>query len=144
MRLYIKVTDDVGTPIPRSEWRTRVEVTLNAPALDAVLDVRTVGDLHRAKLRKLGGSYLRLARPVEDPPRRFGSARSHASFRKSMLALLKKKAVRDVVEALRQGNATQHETGMVTYKTVPQLTTPIKTALDNYTRGVARLVAKAS
>ena len=62
VKLYIKITDN-NFPIPRAKWRTRMEVTLNAPLLSAILGVRTVRDMQHADMRKLTKEFLRLYSP---------------------------------------------------------------------------------
>lgn len=138
VKLYIKVTDNEQA-IPRAKWRTRMEVTLNAPPLQAVLGVRTVRDMLDADMRSLVNEYLRLYSP--QPLRRARSKTCSVALSAMIDDHLRKLVQADVDAAVARGNFALVEEGMVTYAPVPDLDKSILDASGRFQRSIRRAKA---
>jgi hypothetical protein len=134
VKLYLKVTDD-GADLPRNKWRVRMEVTLNAAAIVEVLGVATLHDLQHADMRTLVNEYLRLTSPQPAPPK----VRMPSTVIGAMLiSQLRKRAVQDAAAAVRNGNFTQLEEGMITFAPVQDLDRSILAAAGEFQRAMRR------
>lgn len=140
VKLYIKVTDN-HQPIPRALWRTRMEVTLNAPPLGHVLGVRAMRDLLDADMRKLVKEYLQLYSPQ---PMRAGKAK-FARSEPALAAFLTDRvngiSARDTSAAVADGNFTQLEDGSVEFSPATTLNRSIRSAAEEFQRSLGRAKA---
>lgn len=137
LKVYLKVSDN-GKDLPRSEWRVRLEVTLNSAALQEVMGVSTVRDLIFADYRALAREYFRFARPEPAPllPKR---PRKRAPLMARLAPVyLHRYAQRRALDATKHGNFTQFDDGWVTYKTAPELTRVASAAADEHRRALNR------
>lgn len=135
VRLYIK-TADHGAPLPREDWHVRVEITLNGPALIASVGARNVGDLASVNLRKLATTYLSMSRPLAVPVR--VRVKSNPIFTEMFNRRFRSVADQDAKLATINGNFTQFEGGMVSFRKVPSLTELVADALYEYSRSVRK------
>lgn len=137
VRLYLKVTDDVGQAIPRSKWRTRIEVTANGPVLRDVMGVISVRDLQGADWRSLVREYLRLHSAQPRPPNRLKRA-SPSRPLAALLSTATRRAHQDAQAAMTHGNFTAEEDGMVEFAAAADLDRPIFAAVDSFRRAIQR------
>lgn len=136
IRLYIKVTDK-RLPIPRPQWRTRIEVTLNSPPLAAILNVRRLEDLATANLRVLATHYMRLTVTTPTKPPKF-----HPDLAAPLRALLTERFVtlasRDRHGSVARGNFSVADGGFVDHHRNPDLTEMLCDAIYDYSRAIAK------
>jgi hypothetical protein len=142
VRLYVKVEDD-RKPMPAHAWCVRVEVTLNGPALAAVLDAHVVEDLIGAKLRRLGTEYLSLHRAIPDP----GKLRARRGTSKSLIAAInagvRDHSHRQATRSAREGNYRMMRDGMIRFKPAPGLSRFTRDALTEFSRAAKRRGGKS-
>lgn len=122
VRLYCKTTDS-GRTLPQSEWRVRVEVTLNGARL-AQEGVINVGHIDQRTLTAMVSKFILLGqatgRKLPAPPRRDGSMARWMSRELHRRASIEQQHAleRAPVEGLI---ATLPHNHLVKFKTVPEL-----------------------